>query len=214
MDRSSVAIVIPAYNEQESIGQVVSRASAHGVPIVVDDASSDDTKTNAKRNGAIVIRHEENRGYDGALNSGFAAAADRGFKFIITMDADGQHDEALIEKFLSLLEDSADIVVGIRPARARLSERIFCAVVRMLYGIADPLCGMKGYRMKLYRDLGYFDSYGSIGTELTLFAAKRKYRIEQLDVPIAERLAGSTRFGRSLKAEWKILRALFKGLMA
>jgi glycosyltransferase involved in cell wall biosynthesis len=214
MDRSSVAIVIPAYNEQDTIGQVVSRASAHGVPIVVDDASKDDTKANAEHSGAIVIRHEQNRGYDGALNSGFAAASERDFEFIITMDADGQHDESLIERFLSLLAESADIVVGVRPSRARLSERVFCFVTRKLYGIRDPLCGMKGYRMELYRALGHFDSYGSIGTELTIFAAKHKYRIKQIDVPIARREAGSTRFGRSLKAEWKIFRALLKGLFA
>lgn len=214
MDRSSVAIVIPAYNEQDTIGQVVARASAHGVPIVVDDASRDATKANAESGGAIVVRHEANRGYDGALNSGFAAAAERGFKYIVTLDADGQHDESLVAKFVSLLDDGADIVVGVRPARARFGERVFCRVAKLLYGIRDPLCGMKGYRMELYRDLGHFDSYGSIGTELALFAAKRKYKVAQLDVPIARREHGTPRFGQSFRANWKILRAMARGLLA
>lgn len=113
---------------------------------------------------------------------------------------------------MSLLQHSAALAVGIRPARARTVETLFALLTSVLYGIRDPLCGMKGYRMALYRELGHFDSYGSVGTELALYAAKRRYRIAQFKVPIARRL-GPSRFGDSLKANWQFLRALIRGLL-
>lgn len=214
MDRPSVAIVIPAYNEEGTIARVVAEVLAHGQPIVVDDASGDRTRQAAEEAGAVVVRHEANQGYDGALNSGFAEAERRGFEYVVTLDADGQHDASLIRRFVELLQDSCDLVVGIRPARARWGEKVFCFVARHVYGLRDPLCGMKGYRMSLYRRRGHFDCYRSIGTELSLFAARKRLQIAQVPVPILHRTDGATRFGRSWKAEWKILRALLRGLVA
>lgn len=214
MDRSRIAIVIPAYNEVNTIRRVVREALLHGTPIVVDDASNDGTGDVAEKEGALVVRHKKNRGYDGALNSGFAMASDSGFNYVITLDADGQHNPALIQQYVALLRDSADLVVGIRPTKARMSERIFGIITTLLYNIRDPLCGMKGYRMSLYQKLGHFDSYNSIGTELTLYAAKHKYKIVQVDVSIGARDSGTPRFGRFFWANWIILRALIIGLMA
>ena len=104
-------------------------------------------------------------------------------------------------------------MVGIRPQKDRLGEWLFGCVTTFLYGIRDPLCGMKGYRTTLYRSLGHFDSYRSVGTELMLFAARNKYRIDQLEVPVSDRGNGSSRFGRRFKANKQIVRALLVGLI-
>jgi glycosyltransferase involved in cell wall biosynthesis len=206
MDRHRLAVIIPAFNEEKTIAQVVSSVAEYGTPVVVDDASTDSTAAAADAAGAIVVSHGKNSGYDAALNSGFAAASEHGFDYAVTMDADGQHNPAIIERYAGLLESNADLVVGIRPARARLAEKLFCILSDFMYGISDPMCGMKGYRMALYRELGHFDSYGSIGSELTLFAAKRGYRIIQTHIPITPRHAGASRFGRLLSANLRILR--------
>ena len=66
---------------------------------------------------------------------------------------------------------------------------------------------MKGYCLSFYKDAGHFDSYGSTATELTLFAAKNGYMIKQIPMHIFEREA-KTRFEKSLRAEWKIIRSL------
>lgn len=209
MERPELAIVVPAFNEAATIGQVVSNLRPHGTVIVVDDASADNTANCAAQSGADVVRHERNCGYDGALNSGFARADQLGLQYVITFDADGQHDVRFIGKYLDALRKSADVVLGVRPRRARLSEILFAWYTRVRFGIHDPLCGMKGYRMSVYRALGHFDSYGSIGTELLLFAARKRYRISEMPITISAR-PGIPRFGRVFSGNARILRALGK----
>ena len=80
-------------------------------------------------------------------------------------------------------------------------------MTKFLYGLSDPLCGLKGYRMSVYRALGHFDAYGSIGTELTLFSVRSGFRLEQVPIVVRER-NGHPRFGRKLQANYKIFRAM------
>lgn len=207
MDRSRIAIVIPALNESTTIVVVVETAGRYGVPIVVDDGSTDNTAALAKLAGAVVVSHENNWGYDAALNSGFKKAAEMGSDVIITVDADGQHDPSLIQKFIDAIDAGADVVVGVRSRRQRLAEHVFAWYTRSRYGINDPLCGMKAYQKNVYCALGYFDSYGSIGTELMLFAAKNRYRLGKVPFVVRERL-GSSRFGRIFSGNYKIIRAM------
>ncbi len=207
MDRSRLAIVIPALNEEGSIGAVVRNCRSYGLPIVVDDGSVDRTGEVSKAEGAEVVRHPSNKGYDAALSSGFRRAAELDCEFVITIDADGQHDPQIIQKFLDLLNGGADIVVGIRDKHQRFAEYCFARMTKLLYGLSDPLCGLKGYRMSVYRALGHFDAYGSIGTELTLFSVRSGFRLEQVPIVVRER-NGHPRFGRKLQANYKIFRAM------
>jgi glycosyltransferase involved in cell wall biosynthesis len=212
MDRRRIGIVIPAYNESRTIESVVLGTKAYGLPIVVDDASIDRTSDIARSAGADVVRHDANGGYDQALNSGCAYASSVGCDCIITMDADGQHNPAQITAFIAKLDSGADAVVGIRDRKQRCAEILFGLMTTVLWGIHDPLCGMKGYRISLYRELGHFDSYRSIGTELLLFAAKRGKKIVEVPVKTRDR-ADSPRFGSTLSANWRILKAMTKGLV-
>jgi len=207
MDRRRIGIVIPALNESATIGAVVRAAGAHGTCVVVDDGSSDATAALARDAGALVVAHEVNRGYDAALDSGFRAAAQAGCEIIITLDADGQHDPTLLGRFVDAIDAGAAIAVGVRDRRARLAEHVFAWYTQLRWGISDPLCGLKAYRADVYRTLGHFDSYASIGTELMLFGARNGQRIVQIPFPVRER-DGAPRFGRRLSANWRILRAL------
>lgn len=203
-----VGIVIPALNEATSIEAVIRQSAVFGTPIVVDDCSSDETGRIAAAAGAVVVRHEQNRGYDASLNSGFQRAVELDMEIVITIDADGQHDPQLIGKCLELFQDGADLVVGVRHKCQRFGEYCFAFVGNRLYGLRDPLCGFKGYRIEVYRTLGHFDSYGSIGTELAMFGVRSGYCLQQLPVQVRAR-EGTPRFGRGLIANYKILRALF-----
>lgn len=207
MDRSRIGIVIPALNESATIVAVVSAAKNYGVPIVVDDASTDSTAELATCSGAVVVSHARNLGYDGALNSGFIKAASLGCDIVITVDADGQHDPSLIQRFVDAMEAGADMVIGVRSRRQRLAEHAFAWYTKLRYGIDDPLCGMKAYRTSVFTALGHFDSFGSIGTELALFAAKAGYPFSQLPFEVRDR-EGASRFGRVLSGNLKILRAM------
>lgn len=213
MERHRVAIVIPALNEAATVGSVVVEAARYGLPIVVDDGSIDATAVIARDAGAIVITRDRRRGYDEALNAGFARADEMGCEYIVTMDADGQHDPTFIRVLIQQLEDGSDLVVGIRDRKQRLAERVFGFAASLLWGIRDPLCGMKGYRVSVYRELGHFDQVSSIGTELLVFSAKAKKRISQVRIPTRKRTDAS-RIGPSLRANLKILRALWFALTA
>jgi glycosyltransferase involved in cell wall biosynthesis len=213
MDRSRIAILIPAYNEAATIGAVVRGAAVHGSVLVVDDASTDGTARCAGEAGASVVSHEQNRGYEAALNSGFAEAERRGFAYLLTFDADGQHDAALIPRFAQALDAGAELVLGVRPRTQRLAEALFAGLARVLWGVRDPLCGMKAYTLALYRERGWFDSSGSIGTELALWAVRQGRRFEQVEVPIHPR-HDAPRFARRLHGEFRIARALLRSVAA
>jgi len=112
---STFSIVIPAYNEEQSIGSIIHEI--HSVfpdqifsIIVVDDGSTDKTADIASMAGARVIRHRINMGYGASLKTGIRNANSL---YVIIMDADGQHDPADLPKFLQLA-DANDMVVGVR----------------------------------------------------------------------------------------------------
>ncbi|MBF0186069.1 MAG: glycosyltransferase family 2 protein [Magnetococcales bacterium] len=212
MERHQIGIVIPAYNEEQSILQVIEKISRFGLPIVVNDASVDQTAAIARNAGAEVVTHASNQGYDAALNSGFARAEALGCQWVITIDADGQHPPELLQTFIDHLQAGADLVAGIRNEQQRLAEWLFSLFTRWRYGLADPLCGMKGYQMSLYRQLGHFDAYQSIGTELLLFALHNGRRCVQVPVMTRKRV-GVSRFGRALLGNYRILRAMLLALV-
>lgn len=211
MDRSDLAIVIPAFNEEATVHRVVSELVTYGTVIVVDDGSSDQTAIVAREAGALVVSHGINLGYDAALNSGFENALTLKCNFVITFDADGQHSATLVDPFLEALCDGYDVVIGVRSKRARTSEKIFGWVTDRLWGIKDPMCGMKGYRMEVYESLGHFDSYGSIGSELCVYAAKKGFRIAQIAFNVNLR-GDKPRLGTIISANAKIFRALLLSL--
>jgi len=207
MDRSRIAIVIPAFNESATITGVVKNAALYGLPIVVNDGSTDGTEALAKSAGAFVVTHQINLGYDAALNSGFIKAHNFGAEIIITLDGDGQHNPELIEKFIELINSGCDYVIGIRHQKQRIGEYIFAWHTKYFYGIHDPLCGMKAYKKSAYEALGYFDTYGSIGTQLAIFLSKNGYRLGQVPFQAKER-ADQPRFGTGIRANYKIIRAM------
>ena len=204
--------VIPAHNEAATIESVVRGCLAHAPVIVVDDGSSDNTGDLARAAGALVTRNDLGLGYDGAIERGFLRAAEEGFEAVVTLDADGQHDPALLPLFLEKLA-AVDLVIGIRPAPARLAERLFGLYTNRRHGVRDILCGMKGYRMELYQAHGCFDSTRSIGTELALWALRAGRSFAVLDVPVRPRL-DRPRFGNRLRANWAILKALGRAVLA
>jgi glycosyltransferase involved in cell wall biosynthesis len=210
MERPEVTIIIPAYNEEETIFDVVRKVKSFGLPIVIDDASKDKTAALARDAGAIVVLHLENKGYDGALNSGFLKADELGCTYAITFDADGQHDAEILGIFLRhLRDDEFDLVLGVRPKKARISEILIGWYFRLRFGIKDILCGMKGYKMSLYRENGGFDHINSIGSELAMVSIKTKCAFIQVPVPIHHR-TGNPRFGTLLKSNIRIMKALLR----
>ncbi len=206
-----ITAVIPAFNEEATIGDVIQGVRPHvDEVILVDDASKDQTAAIARERGAVVLTHERNQGYDKSIDDGFALAEQRGATVIFTFDADGQHRPEDIPNIVGpIVGGEADVVVGRRPYRARWTEYLFAVVAQIKANIQDPLCGFKAYSVDVYRNVGYFDRISSIGTQLMFNAKKKGYRIVQKDILLKKRAESDIpRFGRRLKANWKIFKAI------
>ena len=113
---SEAVVVVPAFNEERAIADVVRGLRSHGHRVVVvDDGSSDRTLEQALRAGAVAIRHPVNRGQGAALQTGMVHALRLGARYVVTFDADGQHEAGDIEVLLRALEESgADVALGSR----------------------------------------------------------------------------------------------------
>lgn len=210
MARSRNLIIIPAFNEEKTIAAVVKGCLTVADVLVVDDCSQDQTAKLAQSAGAIVLSKIENQGYTKALEAGFKKAAEMNYSMVVTLDADGQHDTTLAQTFFEALDkDGFDLVLGVRPRSARISEALLCLYFRQRFGVSDILCGMKGYNLNLYQKIGFFDSIESVGTELSMRYIKLGARWKELPVPIKER-ADAPRFGSSLQANIKITRAFIR----
>jgi UDP-N-acetylglucosamine---dolichyl-phosphate N-acetylglucosaminyltransferase len=117
MTEKRVAVVIPAYNEERTIIEVIRGLKRHRFAriIVVDDGSSDRTGELAGQQGVILLTHILNRGLGGALGTGINAALRLGAEAIVTFDADGQHDPDDIARLLEpIAKGEADVVIGSR----------------------------------------------------------------------------------------------------
>jgi len=195
-DSQRIVAVIPALNEADTIGRIVGEVKKWvDLVIVVDDHSSDNTSGIAKGVGALVFTNIKNQGYDKTIDKGFELAVENGATIIITFDADGQHNAEDINKIVSpILQGEADLVVGRRPQHARITEYLFAFVAKRKAGIDDPLCGLKAYKVEIYKDVGYFDQMSSIGTQLMFKAKKKGYRIIQKDISLTRR-KDISRFG-------------------
>lgn len=210
MDRSRLSVVIPAYNEQDTIGPVVEAALPFAEVIVVNDCSRDETAAVAARAGAHVVNNARNLGYERTLEAGFREAWRRGSEAVVTMDADGEHDPSVLPEFYRLLiEEEVPLVLGRRVRPARAAEYVFVWAMRLWFGIDDILCGCKGYRRETFEANGGFDPIRSIGTELAAASVARGYAFRQLFVP-GRRRAGVPRFGASWRANARILAGLIR----
>ena len=205
-----LAIVIPALNEAATIRRVVSEARQYGAVLVVDDGSDDGTQELAKSSGALVVRHERSCGYERSLSAGMLTAHQLGYEFAITMDADGQHSAEYLELFINELSLGRNIVTSDRGARPRLGELIFCFVSKILWGIPDPLSGMKGYNLVFLEQTGLLAMPNIIGAYTAIAGVvKFKAKTQCLKITISSR-QDAPRFGNVFSANLKIMSALLR----
>ena len=148
MTKPRVSVVIPAYNEAMSIGDVIANCKAFcDEIIVVDDGSRDETAEIAKKNGAFVIRNDKNFGVTRATQRGLEAAHG---DIIVTLDADGQHAPSDIPNLIKPITDGrGDIVLGARDKIPNPSERIINALTNLGLKCSDAGTGFRAIRASI-----------------------------------------------------------------
>jgi glycosyltransferase involved in cell wall biosynthesis len=151
-------VLIPGYNESSRIGAVV-RQVLEFLPdvVVVDDGSGDATAEEARAAGAVVLRHEVNQGKGAALATGFAHARAKGFGWVITLDADGQHAPSDIPRFVeAYVRTGIPVLVGNRmgetatmPRIRRWTNTYMSNLLSREMGqfVPDTQCGYRLYRI-------------------------------------------------------------------
>jgi len=201
--------VIPAYNEEDSIGGVLEelpdRVEGHAVtPVVVSDGSQDRTTQVARGYDAIVVEHPVNQGQGGSLKTGFQIALRHDADIVVTMDADGQHPaDQLPELVAPVADDEADYVLGSRyrgedesgNSMARQSGIfVFTWLINRLAktDISDCTNGYRAIRGNRLRELTLVESRFS-APELIIEARKNGLRIQEVPITIREREAGETK---------------------
>jgi glycosyltransferase involved in cell wall biosynthesis len=186
--------IVPAYNAAETVGGVVGglRASLDVPVLVVDDGSDDGTSEAAASRGAVVLRHEDNRGKGEAIRTGLVRAARDGISVAVTVDADGQHPCESARAVLAGSDDPRALVLGVRdleqdgaPQRNRFGNGVSNFFLSYFAGrrLRDTQCGLRRYPVREALGLGARASGFAFEGEIVLRAIDAGLPL--VEIPVA-----------------------------
>ena len=212
---SKLLIVIPAYNEEESIVRVVEdlieRFPQYDY-VVVNDGSLDKTAAVCREHGFHLIDLPVNLGLAGAFQTGLRYAAENGYDCAMQFDADGQHKPEYIPAMLAELEDGADIVIGSRfltvkkPKSLRmLGSYIISWSIRLTTGraICDPTSGMRMFNRAMMEEFAQNLNYGPEPDTIS-YLIKNGAVVREVQVTMGERTAGQSYLTLWRSAEYMV----------
>lgn len=208
-------IIIPAYNEGESIYNTIKDIEEHAPDfdyIIVNDCSTDNTKEICMEHGFHYIDLPINQGIGGAVQTGYLYAAENGYDIAVQVDGDGQHNPEFLEQMAEVLQrDQADMVIGSRfierkgfqsSAARRIGIRYFTGLIRLMTGkkITDPTSGLRmaGRDVILIFAKSYPRDYPEPESVVDILCKNKK--VEEVPVLMRERQGGisSIRMGKSV----------------
>ncbi len=206
----SISLIVPLYNEQDSLPELyrelvgaTERLSERCEYIFVDDGSQDDSfavlRGLQRRDRRVkIVRFRRNFGKSAALSAGFRFA---GGEIIVTLDADLQDQPSQIERLLKRLEEGCDLVSGWKrkrrdPLTKRVPSRVFNFVTSALTGVPlhDINCGLKAYRREVIEEIKV---YGEMHRFIPVLASYRGFRVAEVEVEHRPRRFGKSKFGAS-----------------
>ena len=206
----SMVIVIPALNEENTIADVINKASKFFPVIVVDDGSDDDTSLIATQHGATVVKLKENMGVDFALFSGFQKAIELGYLAVTTIDADGQHDPELIPRISGpIISGVANICHSDRDSYQRWSERLLRAYSKRQHGYGDILSGLKAFQLSIFSLNPELVSKDTMGTAIPWLAYSANLKILEVGISTVDR-GDKPRIGGALIGNYRVCKALVR----
>jgi len=192
-----ILVCIPAFNEAESISEVIRMSLKYASEVLVyDDGSTDGTYQVAISSGATAIRNPKNRGYGVAIRSLFREAKQKKVDIMITIDSDGQHDPSQIPDFLKAMDQGFDIVIGSRflrnedkqkvPKFRSLGIKTITKVTKVAsYGkITDSQSGFRAYSNNALSKIDLFEDGMAVSTEILLRASENKLLITEVPITI------------------------------
>tara|TARA_B100000029_G_scaffold62538_1_gene56063 strand:+ start:571 stop:1461 length:891 start_codon:yes stop_codon:yes gene_type:complete len=198
-----IIIGIPAYNEEKNIASIITKlTSVTDTIIVCNDGSSDLTSEIAEKMGAVVINHEKNLGYGGAIRSIFLKAKELDGDVLVTFDADGQHRIDDIENVIEpIIDKKADLVIGSRfldesekevPQYRKVGIKVITKITNasIKEQLTDSQSGFRAYSKKVVDELNPSELGMGISTEILIKASSKNFKI--VEVPIKILYSGDT----------------------
>jgi glycosyltransferase involved in cell wall biosynthesis len=204
-DGKRLSVVVPMYNEEPTVGNVISRLKAvlEGTGfryevIVVDDCSRDKSVEVAKKQGVSVYKLGSHMGKGYALRAGFAKAKG---DLIATIDSDGSHlPEELPFLLFPILQEKADLVIGSRfstptsatSRRNQAGNRIFNNLIKILTGnpISDSQSGYRVMTANVLRSMKLQSGEYEIESEMLVKTARKRFRIREVPITFEQRTYG------------------------
>jgi glycosyltransferase involved in cell wall biosynthesis len=194
----SCLIVIPAYNEEEHIADVLREIRESNLSadiLVVNDGSADRTSEISKKAGVMVLDLPFNIGYGGAIQTGFRFATEHGYKFVVTLDGDSQHCPSFVNKLMETMErEKADVVIGSRFIEGSYRMGIFRKIgVRLFSRIAffytgmkftDPTSGFQLLNRRIFSYLSEGDNYPLDYPDANIIISLHKMRFKVVEAPV------------------------------
>lgn len=194
-----IAFLIPAYNEEKYIGQVIENCVPYSLDmIVVNDGSLDQTAMvvknlkESKKYPLILLEHDQNKGKGAALDTGFKYIVEKGYQGVITLDADAQHDTKEIRKFLQMAEkEKPDLIIGSRFQNTQSMPFLRLATNYVTSWIISKLAGQKvedvqsGFRYishKVIKNIELRTKNFETEPELILKACWLNYKVKNLPI--------------------------------
>jgi glycosyltransferase involved in cell wall biosynthesis len=210
LPRPGISVFFPAFNDAKSIGKLVTDA-LEMLPdltddfevIVINDGSTDETaevlrELETKHQNLRMIQHETNKGYGGALRSGFQSAAK---DLVFYTDGDAQYDVRELPKLLSLLDEKTDVVNGFKLERGdKLNRKVaggfYSRLARILFSlpIRDVDCDFRLIRREVLGKINLSSTSGSICVELIYKLKKIGASFQEIGVSHYERPFGQSQF--------------------
>ncbi|MDN7025348.1 glycosyltransferase family 2 protein [Methanoculleus sp. FWC-SCC1] len=188
---------MPAYNEEKYIAKTIVGARTYADRVlVVDDGSTDDTDAIARALGALVVRHETNRGYGGALQTIFAAARASGAEELVVIDSDGQHNAEDIGKLLAELRKGNDVVIGSRfldgndggiPAYRKVGMKVLDKATTMAgtrLAVSDSQSGFRAYGKRAIDAIHLSGEGMSAGSEILIQISDHHLQVAEVPVRV------------------------------
>ncbi len=210
-----IIAVVPAWNEAQTIAQVVGQLKPLlDEVVVVDDASADDTARLAAAAGAVVLRHLLNRGQGAALRTGTRWAFNQDADIVVHFDADGQFSVDDLPALLAPLKaGQADIVFGSRflrdnslpPLKRHLIMPLARLINRWLFGIrlTDPQNGLRAFTHEAFTKIIWQEDGMAHCSEILLLAHRRSLRLKEVPMTVIYH-----HYGQKLSGGIKILKDL------
>jgi glycosyltransferase involved in cell wall biosynthesis len=191
----NIVAILPAFNEQKTIAEVILKTKKYvDRVIVVDDGSSDLTAEIAERLKVTVIRHKRNMGYGAALRSGLEYAMKLNPAVVVILDADGQHDPKDIPRLIEpILRGEAAIVIGSRfidklkekiPAYRKFGIRMITKLMKVLTynNLTDAQSGFRAYNRKAIEKIQPSES--GMGASIEILFKAKEHNLKVVEVPI------------------------------